>query len=188
MFTKLSGLALFLICGMVDSAHADSANLDLAQKAFAEAWTVDYQPTECGNNISRFLKKLQKRNVRLSEAQVITVSPQFDGLLINAERTRTGQSGATTEQNWYFHVFLLLEGKVFDFDFMNRPAVLPIARYLDQMFFDEIYPPFYPHNFVGRKEKDSYKVKVFSAAEFMVSSGARNPLKQASLGAFAAGI
>ena len=38
------------------------------------------------------------------------------------------------ESNWYHHVVLEHEGKIWDFDFMNEPTVLKASEYFEHMF------------------------------------------------------
>lgn len=176
-------LLFLLVVASTYSARAQEQSVSQTARIFVQAWNADYKPTECGDNIGRLLKRLESHGIDLSHARVLVILPVYDGLLVNAERARIAKVGVTTEVNWYHHVILELDGQILDFDFMDRPTVVPVAKYFNEMFFNEINPPFYPHLLVGLAEKLKYKVEIYQASDYL-KSGAKSPIARTNLGKY----
>ncbi len=106
-----------------------------------------YQENYCGQNIERFTKAAAKAGINLDNSYIVQiVNEGYDTFgLVNAlsvrEEGRKFDPAPTKPpyrdigyNNWNFHVILIAEGEVFDFDFMNQATVYKLPKYLDQQF------------------------------------------------------
>jgi hypothetical protein len=120
---------------------------DLFRRSF---WTSMYQENYCGQNIERFAKAAAKEGINLDNSYVVQiVNAGFDTFgLVNALSVR--EEGRKFDpapkhppyrdigyNNWNFHVVLIADGEVFDFDFMNQATVYKLPKYLDIQFIPE---------------------------------------------------
>ena len=117
---------------------------DLFDRSF---WTSMYQENYCGQNIERFTKAAVKAGINLDNSYIVQiVNEGLDTFgLVNALSVREeGRKFEPAPQyppfrdigwmNWNFHVILVADGEVFDFDFMNQATVYKLPKYLDQQF------------------------------------------------------
>lgn len=141
---------LFLVFGLLFvwtnlSLAADVRGLkDLFRRSF---WTGMYQENYCGQNIERFVRAAQKEGINLDNSYVIQiVNAGFDtfGLVSALSVREQGKKFDPAPKqppyrdigwmNWNFHVVLVADGEVFDFDFMNQATVYKLPKYLDEQF------------------------------------------------------
>lgn len=117
---------------------------DLFNRSF---WTNMYQANYCGQNIERFAKAAMSEGINLDNSYIIQITNAgFDTFgLVNALSVR--EEGRKFDpapkkapfrdigwKNWNFHVVLVADGEVFDFDFMNQGTVYKLPKYLDLQF------------------------------------------------------
>lgn len=132
---KLLFLAL-TFCLFFSSAFATTL-----ETIFEDNFYTLHVPNRCGQNIMNFLKLAQKENIDLSTAEIINVQhgwvePQYvrnQGYSPKAP----GPAGLIHEPGkryFQFHVFLLHENKVYDFDYGNRPVIPSLQTYLKKMW------------------------------------------------------
>lgn len=107
-----------------------AADLSALTQEFAAHFNDYYIPRFCGRTIMRFIDESQKKNIDLSGAYVLMIEDSgfwgtnaFFGREVIDDRRPLGD----------FHIVLVAEGKVFDFD-LHRPIVLPVEDYFRLQF------------------------------------------------------
>jgi len=136
----------------------------VAERTFKEAFFADYEARYCGQNIKRFLTKLPE--AELEGARVLGIENKgfsWFGMVraLHARDTKNNGEPFVTDRNWYHHVVLEKDGKIFDFDYGIVPSTPGVQEYFDKMFFqkdDKVRPE--------EKMKD-YEVQVIDAREYV---------------------
>ena len=88
---------------------------------------------KCGVNIQLFLDHLKNKNIDLGSGYVVSVHEDFAHL--NHFDARWGREESYPDgtiynrSNWYFHVFLVLNGKAYDFSQKGEDGI-PLKDYL----------------------------------------------------------
>ncbi len=164
MTPSFRALAVSIFCAVALLSSSGSLASPPLVRLFSERFHSGYRAGRCADNIEGLLHAARSRGIRLSDAWIIRIENQgFSAFgLVNAEHAR--QAGGRIwessspefhpgEANWYFHVILLADGLVFDFDYFNAPTVHPVARYFETMFLNESMTPEPGRMNVGRKAK-----------------------------------
>ena len=128
---------------------SDSERLmDLFTKAFNDP--NFYQCNRCGQNILNLVDAAHREGIPLKNAVIINLAHRSHTELDQVVALKARTSGTShsrfakaqptsppSTRGWAFHHTILdVDGKIFDFDFMNEPRVLPTEKYLKEMFFD----------------------------------------------------
>lgn len=111
-------------------SSAQAADLSSLITLYRQSFFTLYQPRFCGENIRRFLLEANRRRIDTSGAVVAKLEGGFWEVRGFSARARMGED----ELLGNFHVFLVAEGHVFDFDFTSQPKVLPLHDYLVEMY------------------------------------------------------
>lgn len=108
-----------------------AADLPRLTKLFSENFRNLYVPRNCGSNIERLVKLADQKGIDLTNSYVVVLeNPGFWNLqAFGARGLKPGD-----RQAWYFHVILLADDKVLDFDFGNSPRVVPFKTWVKEMF------------------------------------------------------
>lgn len=165
------------------SALANPETLSALTELFHSRFRTGYVANQCGSNISHFVQTALSQNLEISDAQVVMIENKGWSVfgMVNAELAREegpkianavagGPQFHPGETNWYHHFILIYDGHVFDFDFTNKPTVLPAQEYFDKMFLEEEKPQSgsFGTFYVGRDQKlDDYQVEIIEAREFL---------------------
>ncbi len=134
--------ALYFIC-----ASAFAADTKKLNKIFEDTFWTIYQSNYCGRNIENFSTEAVEQNVDLKNAYIMEIrnagfdmfglvaalAAREEGRLIEP-RTSKPPFRTIGYSNWNFHVVLIADGLVYDYDFMNKATVLKLEDYLDQMY------------------------------------------------------
>lgn len=116
------------------STHA--ADLSALESLFVANYDKFYQERRCGENIERLYKEAQSRGLDLSNAVALKIVGsgflETSGFYTRDYPNRWKMLG-------YFHVVLLADGYVFDFD-LAEPRVLSLEEYVRLQF----TPPYQP--------------------------------------------
>lgn len=150
-----------------DEPAAQADQVQLSQGAvgdrFREVFFRDYQERMCGQNIRRFITQFPDPK-QLEGAKVLGIENK--GLsyfgMVRAMNTRDVNSRGelrVTDKNWYHHVVLEKDGKIFDFDYGITPQAPGVEEYFEKMFLkcDKVRP--------AEKLKD-YRIQVIEAQEY----------------------
>jgi len=130
---------LVLLCLFLSNAH--SADIPALKELFQKNFDSYYQPRFCGQNIRRFLEEASMREIDLSNAYVLKI--QGGGFLETSGFFTRGNVNER-EMLGYFHMILIADDIIFDFD-LNRPLVLNKLDYIRLQF----TPPHEPYYIFG---------------------------------------
>jgi hypothetical protein len=165
MFKKLQLVILAVFLNLnINLQAADIAGLT---SLFQDNFNYLYQPRFCGRNIGNFIKLAQKHKIDLSNSYVMKfVGSGF--LHTSGFYTRTKPN--EREMLGYFHMVLVADNYVFDFD-LNEPLVLRMPDYIRLQF----APPYEPFRIWGidyRTEKDLafWKLTAFETQAYALGS------------------
>lgn len=185
IFRFVFPLILFLI-----SLQSIAADLKGISKIFKDTyWTSHYEERFCGKNIEKLVRKAIEARLDLSGAQIIQITDSSGWMfgMVNALQAREGgrlivpaqtsPERSPGEKNWYFHVVLLVEGKVLDYDFLSQPTINPLKDYLNAMFIP------------AQKQSDKdykmskmkgYKIKTYPAEDYILRQNQRLSVEEIS--------
>lgn len=152
MITKL------LVILLISLQSALAADLRALEVLFTENYNTFYRSGDCGNNIAELADEANKRNINLDNAYVLKI--------VGAGFFET--SGFYTRQNvneramlGYFHVVLVADGYVFDFD-LDEPLVLKVDDYIRLQF----TPPYEPYILFGTEYRASSMLPWWTVTRF----------------------
>ena len=168
------------------SVSAQAENFKLTELFMNSFYSDLYQPRKCGKNILSFVDLAAQNAVHVKGATIVKIeNGGFSNLgMTKGWMAREGGSRIRTESpdsaggrlkfhpgsaNWYFHVFLVESGFVYDFDFGNAPRVLPLQQYVQQMF---ATPPNATE--IAARVED-YRVELISAEAQLERQSSSNP-------------
>lgn len=134
---------------------------------FREVFFRDYEESKCGQNIRRFITNFPDPE-QLQGAKVLGIENKgfsYFGLVraLNTRDTNFKGELRATDKNWYHHVVLEKDGRIFDFDYGITPQTPSVEEYFDTMFLqcDKVRP--------HEKLKD-YQVQVIDAQEYATAT------------------
>lgn len=131
---------------------------------FHKAFFEDYQASKCGENIRRFLTRFPEPEA-LHGAKVLGIENKgfsYFGLTraLHTRDTKGNGEAYVTDKNWYHHVILEKDGRIFDFDYGIEPKVVDSEEYFETMFLN--------CDKVSREDKlKDYRVQVIDAQEYL---------------------
>lgn len=128
---KLLLLVLFVSTNLFADARIE--------KAFSEFYySGPLSARHCGQNVASFMRELSRQGLLNSKVRVVSFkAPDHSWSFGNivAVNSRWGErKGSSMHQNWSFHVIAIVDGKVLDFSFDQKPRPLPVRQYLKEMF------------------------------------------------------
>lgn len=105
------------------------ASVDPSQ-VFQDSWSLDYTPLACSDNVRRLYSRLG----RPQNSWVLHIHHKSVPYVpIKPLKPRTPES-VFLPVRWTFHAVLILENKVFDLDYANRPTPTQVLDYFDAMW------------------------------------------------------
>lgn len=180
---KLSPLAAILLAfALLAPTPSFSIQRGRLADLFGKRFYSHYKAGKCGDNIMRLLDAARDAGIDARDARMLVIENKgISGLgLVNVALARGGSHVRTGEQlpasarNWYHHVILELDCLVYDFDFTNEPKVLPLRRYLQEMFLNQ--RPAAGQVFVGKESKlDDYEVSTIRGTDYYASPRTARP-------------
>jgi hypothetical protein len=96
---------------------------------------------KCGLNIQHFLAHLSEQGVQSKNGYVVSVHENYGHL--NHFNARWGREESYSDgtkynrSNWYFHVFLVIEGMAYDFSRLGKNAI-PLKQYLASSYLPKL--------------------------------------------------
>lgn len=115
---------LFISFFISVSSQAKALTLE---QIFTENFVRIYSEGNCSSNIWHLLGIAKENGIDISKASVYFMHLK-DLEEIYLQKPRTDKNG------WFFHAVLVVEGKVFDFDFTKKPTVLTWSDYHSQQW------------------------------------------------------
>ncbi len=177
MKTLFGSALLVLVLAVTQSDRAAAA--PALEALFQNRFETHYQERRCGDNILGLVRAARDQGIALEEARILMIENMGYSTfgMINVELARgSGKAGAPGETNWYHHVILESEGRIYDFDYTNQPTVMGVREYFERMFLDEakdVQPAFYH---VGRENKlKDYTVEQHAALPYIEAISRRQP-------------
>ena len=136
---------------------------------------------KCGQNIMNFLDLAQKENLDLTGAEIIKVEGGWvepiyvrnDGYAPKIPGPE-GIIHPPGPKYFYFHIFLIHDGKVYDFDYGNTPVVPTVKTYFKKMWL------------TGRDRDKSLGLYIYKAEDFISRKPMPENLPMINLMKFAA--
>lgn len=121
----------FILLLLLASQFTFAADLPRLRKVFQDNYNTLYTPRACGKNIDKLVKLADANKIDLTNSYYVVLNnPGF--WMLQAFSARGLKYG--DRQSWSFHVILVADNYVFDFDFNNRPTVVPFNTYIKEMF------------------------------------------------------
>lgn len=137
---------LILYASLLHSSFLFAADFDRLRVLFLEHFWSKYEARKSVENIENFVREAIRQGIDVKGAELVRIQNQgFESYgLISAFQARE-KSSVLKEQgsalgyaeipvNWTSHAFLLVDNRVFDFDFRNQPTILDIGSYINEMF------------------------------------------------------
>jgi hypothetical protein len=170
-------ISLFLI---LVSFSSWSADLPKIEKLFKNTFWTIYQERYCGRNIESFSTQALEEKINMRGAYIMEIrNAGFDtfgmvaslnareaGRLYTPERSEPPfrQPGGA---NWHFHVVLLADGVVHDYDFGNIAEPIPMKQYFEKMYIptDRMSDIQYKKKKIGAYEISLYPVEDYMTAK-----------------------
>lgn len=153
---------LFLLLLLTQASFA--ADLPKLQSLFKTNFNSFYAPRFCGQNIERLVRAADEKRIDLTNSYVAVLKHDgFWGLQAFSARGVVGQ-----RQPWGFHVILIADNYVFDFDFTNQPKVLPMKQYFPEMFTSKGNTD---NGYTFKKELPYIDVELYSVHDYLKSNG-----------------
>lgn len=140
-----------------------TAELEELKSLFSQNYNAFYEPRFCGRNIERLVKEASSRHIDLDGAFILKI--EGTGFLeTSGFYTRTSPN--KREALGHFHVILVVENQVFDFDLLG-PLVLSLEDYVRLQFTPPKEPiTIFGVNYESHKELKWWKVTRFEINEF----------------------
>jgi hypothetical protein len=154
---------IFIILSiLIGYVEVQAADIEKLQNLFENNFQTFYEEKRCGKNIERFVRAAIESGIDLSGAEVVKIENSGGDTfgLVAAHQARYAEQSVEKplgiDMNWYFHVVLLADGYVFDFDFRNQPTLLDLRSYLDQ-------------NFIPTKKKSDLEFRANKIGNYMLT-------------------
>ncbi len=169
---------VYLLLESLSFSISFAADFKALKSLFEGSWTSNYVENRCGENIERFVSLAMDKGIDLDGVEIIRLvdhSGWMFGMVNALEARESGRFiepkpsqapfNLPGESNWYFHAFLLVEGKIFDYDFTNAPKVISFKDYLHEMYLPR-------DKWKDLKYKESkmrrYEIEAFPAEEYIL--------------------
>lgn len=158
---NLIQLSLFILLTTTTAQAADLAQLI---PLFQNNYQTFYQPRLCGRNTGRLIEAAQKLNIDLSNSYVLKI---VGGGFWETSGFYTRNSPNDRDMLGYFHMVLVADNHVFDFD-LNEPLVLPLEDYIRLQFtLPDDSTTLWGKNFKPRQELPSWEMTRFVTTDYV---------------------
>ena len=130
---------------------------------FREAFFTDYEARFCGKNIRRFVVNAPD-SLEMEGAKVLAIENKgcsWFGMVraMHARDVKGNGEPYATDRNWYHHVILEKDGRIYDFDYGITPQAPTVQDYFEKMFLncDKVRP---------HQKLADYELQVIDAREY----------------------
>lgn len=161
---KLKNILLITLTALSFSPSGFGADLNALKSLYQKHYQQHYQPRFCGRNVRGFIQDAHQKRIDLTGAYVLKVEGlgflETSGFYTRSnpgERTPLGR----------FHMLLVADGYVFDFD-LHKPLVLTVHDYIRLQFM----PPYEPYqifgiSYSGTGNPDAWLITRFNWQDYM---------------------
>lgn len=154
--------SLLLLLGIaIKPTHLLAADLKSLESLYTQNFDAFYQPRFCGRNIARLVNAALDRKIDLEGAYVLKI--EGAGFL-ETSGFYTRNAPNEREMLGYFHVVLVAENHVFDFD-LHEPLSLDVNEYIRLQF----SPANDSTTIYGMKYRASEELKWWTVTRFEIS-------------------
>lgn len=147
---KVSMKSLIFLLTVLHASASFAADLKALSKLFKENYNTFYEYRRCGANVARLVEAAQTQGIDLRGAYPLEV--RGAGFLETSGFYTRGDVDERVMLG-YYHVVLVADGYVFDFD-LARPLVLTLENYVRLQFTPPTAPYLVGGNIFYRPEKD----------------------------------
>lgn len=154
---------LIVLITLVLGVNSFAADIPALKKLFKSEYNSLYQARFCGQNIENFIAKAKERRINLSNSYVAKIVG--GGFLeTSAFYTRTKKDDRV--MLGYFHMILVADGIVFDFD-LGKKKILDLNSYF-RLQFTPPYEPFkiYGIDYSAKGNPDYWDITGFSTEAY----------------------
>lgn len=147
----IRAIVLLILLNSAVSLPAFATSADLRRLFHNTFYSSLYEARRCGKNVFSFIDLARQHSIPIESATIVRIENKgYKNFgLVRGWQAREGgariraashdSAGGRLQfhpgsRNWEFHVFLVQDGLVFDFDFSNHPVVLPLRTYVMAMF------------------------------------------------------
>lgn len=147
------------------SLSSFAADVKSLKNLFQDNYDNFYEQRYCGRNIQRLLTNAKAKNIDLTSAYVLKIAGggflETSGFYTRTDPNERAMLG-------YFHMILVADGYVFDFD-LYEPLVLKLEDYI-RLQFTPAYLPYviWGINYIPQKELANWKVTRFEWSDYAV--------------------
>jgi len=157
---------IILFAGL--SHHSFSADIQSLLKLYRNNFNQIYVPRFCHQNIKRFVALARSKNINIENSFVVSVE---GGSFLKTSgfysRFKPGQRVSLG----YFHVFLIADGYVFDFD-LYRPLAIKFLDYVTLQFTPQVpNARFFNVDYYQTGNPHSWNTSIFDASSFKSLKG-----------------
>ncbi len=156
---------IIIVCLWLISLSTFGADVKSLKKLFQDNFDNYYEQRYCGRNVQRLLTNAKAKNIDLSNAYVLKI---VGGGFLETSGFYTRTDPNERAMLGYFHMVLVADGYVFDFD-LYEPLVLKVEEYI-RLQFTPAYLPYviWGINYIPQKELAYWKVTRFEWSDYVV--------------------
>lgn len=163
MLRALSFALSISLSSLVFDGAAHASDLRQLEALYAQNFDAYYEPRFCGRNIERLARAAFQHGIDLRGAYALKI--QGAGFL-ETSGFYTREAKNERALLGYFHVVLVADGKVFDFD-LHDPLVLDLADYVRLQF----SPPREPYRVLGIQYDARAELEWWTATRYELVRG-----------------
>jgi hypothetical protein len=161
------------------SLNVLSADIPKLTKLFKQNFDNYYTPRFCGKNTRLFIEEAQKRDIDLSNSYVLKI---VGGGFLETSGFFTRTNPNERMMLGYFHMVLVADGKIFDFD-LNMPKVLDKEDYVRLQFTPtEKNYTVYGINYLNKGNPSQWDVTLFDTEDY--ANGIETTVKELKMDKF----
>jgi hypothetical protein len=116
--------------------HIQANEHNLVTKIFQQSYNQDYHPLTCTDNIMALGQRLIGQGINPKRIRVLFLRHKHAPYVaIHPLKQRlTFQDNIYSPSSWTFHSVLILGNDVLDLDYTDKPTMITIANYFDNMW------------------------------------------------------
>lgn len=140
---------------------SNAADIPALTKLFTETFKTHYDARFCGMNITRLVESAMEAKIDMKGASLMKLeSDAWNLQCVSARGNRPG-SLRPFEKHWV----LFADGWVFDYDFTDKPKVIRLSEYIEEMFIPNFKPNLGNYD-PERSIRGAYQATLFDATEY----------------------
>lgn len=159
----INTLIRYCVFILLATSTAKAADVEQLSQLFQNNYNSFYQPRMCGQNTVRLIQAAQNLNIDLSNSYVLKI---VGGGFWETSGFYTRNKPNDRDMLGYFHMVLVADNYVFDFD-LNEPLVLPLEDYIRLQFtLPDDSKTFFAKSFKPRQELPGWEMTRFYTEDY----------------------